>query len=383
MIGVIIRWIVYGLAVSALLLWNLTSVIANESNSLSISTWPGAYEKSQQRAFFAPYTKFSGTKINVSTEGQDIDALKSWYYSGKSPFDVIDLDSYTAEKACEEGYLVSLEADNIAKGANDEPIEKDFIGNSLIDCAVPNVAWSGLMVVKPSAFKRKKPRRWADFFDLVRFPGKRSFKKSAAYSMEIALMADGVRPDEIYETLSTGPGRLRAFKKLNLIRDEIVWWQKGSDAIEILRRDDVVMGLAFNGRLFNAIIADGLDVNLIWQGQIYDLDYWAIPKHAKSRQEALNFIKFATSSKQLAEQSKWVAYGPMRYSSLALIGKHENVKLHMAPFIPTTKAHMRHALKFDEGWWKSPSGQLASSQFKSWMRGVLDLEDETLWRSDE
>ncbi len=350
---------------------------AETSSQLKISTWDGAYKISQEKAFFDPFSEKTGTKINVSTHKKPLELLKQWKESGGKSHDLIDLSSFEAEQACDAGYLLSLNEEAIAKGTNSEKIEADFLSNSLIDCAVPSVAWSALMVVKNGEFKKKKPRSWTDFFNLKKFPGKRSMKKSARYSLETALLASGVKAEDLYYNLSTVEGQKRAFKKLSSLKDNIVWWETSNDAISNLKKSDTVMGVAFNGRLFNSIIGDGLDVTLIWQGQLYDLDYWAIPSNSKNRPAALAFINFATAPKQLAEQSKWMPYGPMRVSSLKFIGKHNIANIHMAPYLPTTKAHFQRAIKFNEGFWESSKGKELEERFQSWLGGSLTWPDQS------
>lgn len=348
-----------------------SSSFAESASKLKISTWDGSYKISQEKAFFAPFTAKTGTSIDISTHKKPLELLKKWKQDENSSLDLIDLSTYEAEKACDAGYLISLNEGNISKGPNNEPIETDFLSDSLIDCAVPSVAWSALMVVKNGKFTKKKPRSWSDFFNVKRFAGKRSLKKSARYSLEAALLADKVKLDDLYYTLSTEAGQKRAFKVLDRLKDNIVWWETSQQAINNLKNEDVVMGLAYNGRLFNAIIGDGLDLTLIWQGQIYDMDYWAIPSNTANRDKALAFINFATEPKQLAEQSKWMPYGPMRASSLKFIGKHDIANIHMAPYLPTTKAHFQKALKFNEGWWVSDAGRELEEKFSSWLRGEL------------
>lgn len=348
-----------------------SEAVAADGNSLKISTFPGAYKISQEKAFFDPFFKKTGTVIDVKEQENPLDLLKEWKSANISGADVVDLSAYQAEKACDEGYLSPLNESHIARGPNDEPIAKDFIADSLMDCAVPSVAWSALMVVRNGKFTKNKPRTWADFFNVKKFPGKRSLKKSARYSLEMALMASGVQPADIYFTLSTIEGQKRAFDKLNNLKDQIVWWDESADAIKNLATDEVVMGMAYNGRLFNAIIGDGLDVTLVWQEQIYDLDYWGVPANSANREKALEFVKFATEPRQLAEQSKWMPYGPMRTSSLEFVNTHAIAGVHMAPYLTTTKAHFHKALKFNEGFWLTEKGQDVEAKFQQWLTGEI------------
>ena len=350
--------------------------LAEGVQDLKIYTGSGAYKISQTKAFFEPFEKTTGTKIEVFSEHNGLDLLKNWFGQSSAHGDVINLTSYEAEQACDKGWLVSFQEQDIAPGADGSPIMKDFLGNSLMDCAVPNVAWSALMVVKHTKFDKQKPRSWADFFNAKKFAGQRSLKKSARFTLEMALLADGVAPSQIYDELATIKGQKRAFGKLDTIKDLIVWWETGQQAIDNLGLKDVSMGTSTNGRLFNAMIADGLDVTLVWQGQIYDYDYWGIPLKTAHRDQAMAFVKFATTPEQLAAQSSWMPYGPMRASALKFVKEHEIGKMHMAPYLTTTKAHFRKALKFEESWWRSEAGQEVEKRFESWLNGSVSWPEE-------
>jgi putative spermidine/putrescine transport system substrate-binding protein len=108
---------------------------------------------------------------------------------------------------------------------------------------------------------------------------------------------------------------------------------------------------------------------VIWDGQIYDLDLWAIPKSAKNKDGALRFIAFATDPARLAAQARLIAYGPMRKSALPLVGKHPVIPVEMAAFLPTAPDNFKKVLKFDEAWWET-NGAALTSRFEAW-RGPL------------
>jgi len=42
------------------------------------------------------------------------------------------------------------------------------------------------------------------------------------------LIADGVEPKDVYKVLGTPAGVDRAFKKLDTIKKNIVWWESGA-----------------------------------------------------------------------------------------------------------------------------------------------------------
>ena len=94
------------------------------------------------------------------------------------------------------------------------------------------------------------PKTIADLFDTKKFPGKRGLWKNPATNLEFALMADGVAPADVYKLLSTKEGVNRAFKKLDTIKKDIVWWEAGAQAPQLLASGEVTMTTAWNGRIF-------------------------------------------------------------------------------------------------------------------------------------
>ena len=97
------------------------------------------------------------------------------------------------------------------------------------------------------------------------------------------LIADGVPTSEVYDVLGTEEGITRAFAKLDTIKEDVVWWEAGAQPPQLLADGEVVFSTAWNGRVFNAKNAEGQPFEMVWDGQIYDLDLWVIQKVQKIR----------------------------------------------------------------------------------------------------
>ena len=130
------------------------------------------------------------------------------------------------------------------------------------------------------------------------------------------------------------------------------------------------MAAGYSGRIFRAAVGDGERLGMIWDGQVYDLDLWAIPKSAKNKDGAKRFIVFASDPARLAAQAQLIAYGPMRKSALQLVGKHPVINVAMKDFLPTAPDNFKKALQFDKSWW-STHGEELSRRFQEW-RGPGD-----------
>jgi len=156
----------------------------------------------------------------------------------------------------------------------------------------------------------------------------------------------------------------RAFKALDKIKDNVLWWDNAQDPISWLLEKKVSMAAGYSGRIFRAVVGDRQRLGILWDGQIYDLDLWAIPKGAKNKDGAKRFITFATDPARLAAQAQLIAYGPMRKSAITLVGKHPVIAVEMKDFLPTSPDNFKKALRFDEAWWNQ-HGELAK-RFQEW-----------------
>ena len=159
---------------------------------------------------------------------------------------------------------------------------------------------------------------------------------------------------------STAPSR-----RLDKIKGEIYWWDNAQEPITWLLEKKVAMAAGYSGRIFRAAVGDRQRLGVIWDGQVYDLDLWAIPKGAKNKDGAMRFITFATDPARLAAQAQLIAYGPMRKSALELVGKHPVIDVEMKAFLPTAPDNFKKALKFDDAWWSAHGDGAAKA-----LRGV-------------
>ena len=175
------------------------------------------------------------------------------------------------------------------------------------------------MVAYDSRRYAAPPTTLAALFDLDRFPGRRGLQARPQVNLEWALIADGVAPDKVYEVLSTEEGLDRAFKVLDRIRDQVVWWRRGDEPPALLASGQVAMSSAWNGRIFDEVQERGTPLGIVWDHAVWNMDVWVIPKGAVNRAEALDFIAFATTPERLAEQASYLAYGPARRSATDLV----------------------------------------------------------------
>jgi putative spermidine/putrescine transport system substrate-binding protein len=340
--------------------------VAAQAESVTVLSWGGAYEKSQVEAYNKPFTAATGIDVNMQAADNPGTPIKAQVEANNVSIDVADVEKSDAVRLCDEGLLEPIDPDtDLAAAPDGTPASKDFIDGALTDCAVANIVWSTVMAYNTDKVDGT-PTTIADFFDTKKFPGKRGLRKSAKATMEMALMADGVPSADVYKVLSTPEGVDRALKKLDTIKDDIVWWDAGAQPPQLLADGEVVMTTAYNGRIFNAQVAEDQPFKIVWDGQVLDFDLFVIPKGAPHMKEAKEYLKFATSTQQLADQAKWISYGPARKSSAPLVGLYQDGKTEMGPEMPTAEANMKNALVNDFEFWADHDTEL-SERFNAWL----------------
>jgi putative spermidine/putrescine transport system substrate-binding protein len=344
----------------------LTAVSFAAQADVTVLSWGGAYTKSQVEAYHKPFTAATG--INVISVDSDNPApqVKTQVEAGNVSVDVADVEYADAIRLCDEGMLEPIGMDALPAGADGTPAADDFLPGAVTDCAVSTIVFSTVYGYDDSKIGDVKPTTMADFFDTTKFPGKRGMRKGAKANLEMALMADGVPAADVYAKLATPEGVDEAFAKLDTIKKDVIWWEAGAQPPQLLADGEVAMTTAYNGRLFSAAVAEGKPFVTVWDGQVYEYDLFVIPKGAPHKDEAMEFVKFATSTQALADQAKWIAYGPARKSSGALVGMFNDGKTEMAPYMPTSAANLGNALASSYEFWVDHDGEL-NDRFNAWL----------------
>ncbi|MEM7176304.1 MAG: ABC transporter substrate-binding protein [Pseudomonadota bacterium] len=337
---------------------------AQAEETITVVSWGGAYTKSQVEAYHKPWIAKTGNKIISEDYNGGLSEVKAQVEAGNVTWDIIDVELSDAVRGCDEGLLEEIDIVDIPAGADGTPAVEDFIDGAIRDCAVANIVWSTIFAYDTSETTGVEGLK--DFYDLEKFPGKRGMRKAPKANLEMALIADGVPHDKVYEVLSTPEGIDQAFAKLDTIKDQVVWWEAGAQPPQLLADGEVVMTTAYNGRIFNAAIAEDKPFEVNWDGQILDFDLWVIPKGAPHKDAAMDFLKFSTATEQLAAQASYISYGPARRSSGPLVGLFNDGKTEMAPHMPTAEANLKTALVNDFEFWADNQDEL-NERFNAWL----------------
>lgn len=330
----------------------LLPIAAHAAGDLTVISFGGANRDAQVKAYYGPFQKATGIRLVPGDYNGEMAKIKAMVEARNVSWDVVEVETPELIRGCEEGLFEKLDWSQIGN-------KKDFVPAAVgSQCGVGIFVWSTALTYNAAKLKGV-PTGWADFWNVKKFPGKRALRKGAKYTLEFALLADGVKPADVYKVLSTKAGVDRAFRKLDQIKPYIQWWDAGAQPAQFLASGDVVMSSAYNGRIAAAQKAGNPNLKVVWNGSIYDVDSWAIVKGSPNKGAALKYINFASKPQNQKVYSENIAYGPTNVKALPLLGKAASADL------PTAPANLKHALPLNVQFWVD-NGEELEQRFNAW-----------------
>lgn len=342
--------------VAALIGWASVLMLSDRgfaSDQLTIVSWGGAYQKAERKAIFEPFAKATGTKITEGEYNGEVAKLRAMVESKTVSWDVLDAPGTIAHRMCSEGLLEIVDWKKVG-------LDRTKFGDAgKYECGVP-VQTNSTVVGYDKDKLPNGPQTIADLFDTKKFPGKRGLVKNFTPNLEWALIADGVPITDVYNVLNTSEGVDRAFKKLDTIKKDIVWWTAGAQAPQLLADGQVIMTAAYHGRITNAAKETGRHFEIMWDAAQAGNGYFTIPKGTPRVEEAYKFLAFAASPQPQADLTHYIPYGPLNKDAMALVDPDS------LPYLPNIPERNAVALHPDMSFIVEKNDEL-SQRFNVWL----------------
>jgi putative spermidine/putrescine transport system substrate-binding protein len=312
--------------------------------SITISSWGGAFQKAQREAWFNVVEKELGITVKEDTTSGVAD-IRAQVASGRPTWDLSTQGTYTCGILEKEGKLEKLDAAIIS----DAGVPKDMKTEYWISQIVYSVAigW------RTKAFGDKMPAGWAAFWDTKTFPGQRSMRRHPIYNLEAALIADGVPTDKLYPIDVD-----RAFKKLEQLKPHVlVWWNSGAQSAQILQDGEVDMVGAWNGRIQAAMKekdSKGGPLAITFDQQMLVSDCWLVPKGAPNKDLAMKAIAIMMRPEVQARLPQFINYAPANLAAFetGLISKE------LADQLPNSPQNIGKGFFLNMDWWVKNSDEM-------------------------
>jgi len=282
-----------------------------------VCSWGGTYQKALRKAFFDPFEKETGIKV-VDTSAPLIAKVKAQVDAKNVEWDVIESGTRWYYVLVNQGLVQKLDMKKIDTS--------DIMPEAALSHGVAPVAVSMNIAYNTKLFPGQGPNSWADFWDVKKFPGPRSYMADVTYALEFALLADGVPADKLYPVDVE-----RAFRKLEQLKPHIkVFWKQADQPIQIVSQGEVAMAPAWNGRVLVAREMN-LDISLAWNQGSYQPSYFFIMNGAPNQEAAYQFINFICKPKPQADLAMEIPYGPTNTKALELIPAERQKSLPTSP----------------------------------------------------
>jgi putative spermidine/putrescine transport system substrate-binding protein len=311
--------------------------------------WGGSGGNANRAAYFEPFAKETGIKI-IEEVGPSMEKVKAQVDAGNVTWDV----------------LVSIGAFRMYQGVKLnllEPIDYNVVTNTktLLNGALQPYGVFSEVSSWLIAYNNKKlagskhPGNWAEFWDVKGFPGHRSMQNLVIFTLETALLADGVQPDKLYPLDID-----RAFRKLAEIKPHIdVWATNYEQPIKLLVDGEVDLTHAINARTTEAI-GKGAPISVEWNQGIISYDCWAVPKGASNKKAAMEFINFCLAPERQAHYVTLYSYGPINREALPLLPSAVRNN------VPTSPGILERQVPLNDQFWADNLGSLGE-RFSKWL----------------
>ncbi len=293
------------------------------------ASWGGSYQGAQEAAYCNPFMKSTGALV-IQDGPMSGSKLRTMVEAGEPIWDVVDVtDTFLFAN---DELFEDLDFDIVDASALDQA----YVHPKGIGCIV----WSYNIGYNSDVVGNDVPQNWADVFDVEKYPGKRAMRDRIYPMMEIALMADGVAPEDLYPLDID-----RAFAKLDTIKDHVIWYSSNSVSQQLFVDGEVGVGVILNGRAFD-VNKKGAPIHVQWNQNIRSIDYLVIPKGAANAEVAQYFMNATADADNQALMANTLAYAPVNPAAFA------DVKEDVLPWLATTEENQAKGFLIRADYWR-------------------------------
>jgi putative spermidine/putrescine transport system substrate-binding protein len=282
--------------------------MAFAGDQLVLANWGGDAIAAFDEAFGLRFGADTGIAVRIDGSGPTEGAIKAQITSKKIIWDVIDADANLGIAFGKEGVLEPLDYNVIDRAKIRKGYDYEF--------GTPGYFFSYVLAYDSAKFGDEAPKSPADFWNVEKFPGKRTMYKWMNGMLEAALLADGVKPEELYPLDID-----RALTKIEALKPHIIsFWGSGAESQQLLTEGEAAMGYIWNTRAI--LLGRDTEDKIKWgyDGGFLNSSTWITPKgNPAGRDNAMRFIAFSQDAKGQVMLFDLLGNGPANPEADALI----------------------------------------------------------------
>jgi putative spermidine/putrescine transport system substrate-binding protein len=288
----------------------------------TFTSWGGALSNAEKVAFMDPFAALKGIEI-INTSPTETAKIKAMVEAKNVEWDLVTVGGSAVWQGEQEGFVEALDLSKIPNAKNLDPGWVNPYGIAT-STGGTIIAWSH------SAFPADAgPQSWADFWNAKDFPGPRGLYKNFLYNYEAALLAAGLKRDEIYPAT---PEKIdQAFGKLAEIKPHVaVWWGAGGQPVQLLSSGELALCSVWTGRQL-AAEAEGEPISHTYKDGIAWGNWWLIPKGSPYVELAHEVMNFSLGEGPQTALLTLNSYGPVLEAAAAKADEKGRAMMVMSP----------------------------------------------------
>ncbi|WP_181183607.1 MULTISPECIES: extracellular solute-binding protein [unclassified Mesorhizobium] len=328
----------------------MPAIAQSKPDQLLVADGGSILRDAYTKAYYEPFTQKTGIKVVPQSYmgAAEIKAIvdnKAW---GQG--DVALTGTAEAAVVSTQGLAEKIDYGNIDRADFFDSMSSDDWFMTLV--AASCLAWNTEKFPGDKA-----PKSWTDFFKKSgSFPGRRTLQKAATLTLDIAAIGDGVARDKLYPLDIN-----RSIASLDRIRDDIVWWESGSQSQQNMVSGEADLGFLWNGRA-QQLKDQGKPIDFTFQDAVLDGDAFVIPKGHPNAKWAHELAVVFADGKNQAKFTELLPYGAATKSGVALVSP---ARLAVTPTGPENR---KVTVLQDFAWW-AKNGEEAMRRFTEWTIG--------------
>lgn len=322
-------------------------------DELTVNSWGGSFQDIQSEHVFETFETATGLDVKELSDGENMfSRARLQVETGESVMDVMMGDASWLSAGKELGLWAPIDPAIV-------PID-ELHSDAVDPFGIAALYWSFNIVSNSELLSNEdSPSNWSDVWEFaLENPGRVAlFGARPNYTIEVALLADGVELEDVYPLNASKIER--AYASLDRIKDNVVWYETGDEAQRLLSSEEVVVAMFYGGDTFQ-LIDQGIPLQLTWNQGILTRDYWLVLRNAPNMDAAQRFVAHASSSTVQADFSRSTGFGPSNPASDSLLAD-------ISQRMPTAASNKDLQLAYDHNWWGPQEAELLS-EWLGWLQ---------------
>lgn len=309
------------------------------SDELVFVNWGGDAGPAYMAAYGKPFEEATGITVKMDGSGPTEGAIKAQAESGDPAWSIVDAEPFSAEALGAQGLMDPIDYSIVSKDKTRPGFGWEYAASAYF--------YSYVIAYDATRFGDNPPKSMADFFDVETFPGKRAMYKWGAGMWEAALLADGVKPADLYPL-----DVKRANDKIAAFKDNVVaFWGGGAESQSLLLNGDASMAIIWSTRARLLVQDSEGDIDFTWDQGIVAPGAMAVVKGGPGGAEnAMKFIASAQDPEKQVVMFEMLAQGPANPAADSLLSPDE------ARFNPVDPANYALQVPMDTKWYEEHYG---------------------------